>query len=175
MGRKTWESIPAKFRPLKDRRNIVISRRGVQLSLTDEVSTTTHDSLQSAISSLSSHIPTTTHSQAHTHSHRAFLIGGSQLYTQALTTSPTLVDRVLLTRIVQPDFDCDTHLTDFASQSDQQGKIWRPSSHAELCDWVGWQVPSGEIEEKGVRYKYEMWTRRNDPQSPISSQNQPNE
>jgi dihydrofolate reductase len=26
MGRKTWDGIPAKFRPLKGRRNLVVSR-----------------------------------------------------------------------------------------------------------------------------------------------------
>jgi dihydrofolate reductase len=31
MGRKTWESIPERFRPLKDRNNIIISRAGVDL------------------------------------------------------------------------------------------------------------------------------------------------
>jgi dihydrofolate reductase len=31
MGRKTWESIPPKFRPLKGRRNLIISAKGVDL------------------------------------------------------------------------------------------------------------------------------------------------
>ena len=30
MGRKTWESIPDRFRPLPGRRNIVVSRNGVE-------------------------------------------------------------------------------------------------------------------------------------------------
>jgi hypothetical protein len=31
MGRKTWESIPTKFRPLKDRNNLIITRNGIDL------------------------------------------------------------------------------------------------------------------------------------------------
>lgn len=37
MGRKTWESIPPKFRPLPGRINIVVSRQGTGLSLPDGV------------------------------------------------------------------------------------------------------------------------------------------
>jgi dihydrofolate reductase len=31
MGRKSWEGIPPKWRPLKNRRNVVVSRAGVDL------------------------------------------------------------------------------------------------------------------------------------------------
>ena len=38
MGRKTWDSLPERFRPLPDRRNVVVSRRGCALeeALTDD-------------------------------------------------------------------------------------------------------------------------------------------
>ena len=31
MGRKSWEGIPPRWRPLKNRRNVVVSRAGVDL------------------------------------------------------------------------------------------------------------------------------------------------
>lgn len=49
---------------------------------------------------------------------RTFLIGGSQLYSQALLTldsqtKPTYIDRLLITRILSPKFKCDVHLPEF--------------------------------------------------------------
>jgi len=82
-----------------------------------------------------------------------FLIGGAQLYTLALEQN--LVDRVLLTRIVSPSFDeCDVSLVDFT-----RDRVWVRRPHAELQTFVGFEVQEGEVEEKGVRYRFEMWER----------------
>jgi dihydrofolate reductase len=160
MGRKTWESIPSKFRPLKDRQNLVISRQGVEmyvplppslpplsplgLELMDRgesPNTSTYNSLPSALDA----IPP---------SARAFLIGGSQLYNLSLTSQPPLVDRVLLTRILADDVECDTFLYDFTKEDK-----WVKASHGDLCGWIGFEVDEVN-EEKGIRYRYEMWTLR---------------
>lgn len=62
MGRKTWESIPDRFKPLKNRTNIVISRsKG-----TDAIYCS---SLEEALSIKASH---------------RFVIGGGQVYLEAL-------------------------------------------------------------------------------------------
>ena len=116
---------------------------------------------------------------------RIFLIGGAQLYNQALAPRPqhpdsdsswdtqaapstsqatSSVDRVLLTRITSPDFECDTFLTDFASphrseSTSVEQEAWILCSHRELCEWLGWDAPEGDNEEKGVVYHYEMWAR----------------
>ncbi|ORX34016.1 dihydrofolate reductase-like domain-containing protein [Kockovaella imperatae] len=149
MGRKTWESIPAKFRPLKDRHNIVVSRQ--ELDLPGE-STSSATSLESALTQTRG-------------AHRIFLMGGAQLYNEALNQSSTstqspLVDRVLLTRIISPEYASDVFLNDFASTQVDGRPIWLRSTHEELCKWLGWEAPKGEIEEKGTTYRFEMWVRR---------------
>jgi dihydrofolate reductase len=57
---------------------------------------------------------------------------------------------VLLTRVLS-DFECDTFLYDFVNDG-----RWVQSSHEELIEWIGFEVEE-ENEEKGVKYRYEMW------------------
>lgn len=69
MGRKTWESIPSRHRPLKDRINIVVSSSTSLLGQTD-----VHvvESLDKALE------------LAGTHGTNTFVIGGSELYKEAI-------------------------------------------------------------------------------------------
>ncbi|KAF6766057.1 dihydrofolate reductase [Ephemerocybe angulata] len=96
--------------------------------------------------------------------HRGFIIGGAHLYRETLklaapssssAASQPYVDRVLLTRVISPDFDCDVFMPEISEAS---GK-WVQASHAELQEWVGVPVAEGVQEEKGVQYEFQMWTR----------------
>ncbi len=85
MGRKTWDSLPAKFRPLPGRANIVITR---QADWTD-AGAQPASSLEQALALCGS-------------ATEAWVIGGAQIYAQALP----LASRVEVTEIAQP-FDGD--------------------------------------------------------------------
>lgn len=67
MGRKTWESLPPRFRPLPGRRNIVISRQADYEASGAEVATSLEDALKLAASD-----------------ETAFVIGGEQIYRLAM-------------------------------------------------------------------------------------------
>ena len=85
MGRKTWESLPEKFRPLPGRRNIVVTRNDAYRAEGALVAT----SLPAAVALVASG--------------EAFVIGGAELYQAALG----LADRLELTEIAR-DYDGDT-------------------------------------------------------------------
>jgi dihydrofolate reductase len=74
MGRITWESIPEKFRPLPGRRNVVVSRQADYIATGAAVVT----SLQSALTLFPA-------------DEVVWLIGGAQLYAQALPLAAQLV------------------------------------------------------------------------------------
>lgn len=90
MGRKTWESIPAKFRPLKDRLNVVITRQP-DLPLPDGVLRA--GSLDAALALADRQ-----------DIENVFLIGGGAAYAEGLCHR--LLHRVYWTE-VRADFACD--------------------------------------------------------------------
>ena len=85
MGRKTWESLPPRFRPLPGRRNIVISRQADYAAPGAEVA----DSLENALKLAAS-------------AALVFIIGGEQIYTQSMA----LADRLEITEVdLEPEGD----------------------------------------------------------------------
>ena len=73
MGRKTWESLPERFRPLPGRRNIVITRQAdypapgaVRAASLEEGIAAAHDA------------------------EKLFIIGGAEIYAQAMMLADTL-------------------------------------------------------------------------------------
>ncbi|WP_119965059.1 dihydrofolate reductase [Simplicispira lacusdiani] len=89
MGRKTWDSLPPRFRPLPGRANIVVTRQESWSETGAQRASSLRDALQMAEQSK----PAT-----------VWVIGGAQIYAQALP----LAQRVEVTEIAQ-DFDGDAH------------------------------------------------------------------
>ena len=85
MGRKTWESLPPRFRPLPGRRNIVISRQANFAVTGAELASSLDHALQLASTD-----------------ECVFIIGGEQIYRLGLP----LADRLEITEVDQaPDGD----------------------------------------------------------------------
>jgi len=95
MGRKTWESIPENFRPLKDRINIVISRNE-SLNLTDNVIKA--KSLKCAFE----HIKKCENID---NIEDVYVIGGQQIFEEAIFLDDC--KKLYITHI-EKSFDCDT-------------------------------------------------------------------
>lgn len=93
MGRKTWESIPEKFRPLKGRINVVLTRSAVSSAKTafpDGVIVAS--SLQDASDKLEAFPP-----KSNIKVGKVFVMGGSQIYEQAMKSG--FVNKVICTNV----------------------------------------------------------------------------
>jgi len=156
MGRKTWESIPARFRPLKDRLNIVLSKSVADLTTSASAGTLDLSSpvwvrsLEQALEYLQSGVK-------EIHVGRIFVIGGAQVYAAALVMPETR--RVLLTRVFS-NFDCDTFFPISLPTDDGCAEpTWARRTNEQLNIWTGEDVPEGLQEENGTTYEFQMWER----------------
>lgn len=112
MGRKTWDSLPPRFRPLPGRDNVVVTRQsGWQPSPASECVHVAAD-LEQALAT------------AQALGQPVWVIGGAQIYAQSLA----LADEVWVTEIDQ-DFDGDAHAPVLGSQWQEVSRERHTSSN----------------------------------------------
>ena len=95
MGRKTWESLPERFRPLPGRTNIVLSRNGNYAANGATVVASLEEALHAAADA-----------------EEVFVIGGAELYRQALP----IAQRLYLTELAT-DFAGDAFFPEHADDA----------------------------------------------------------
>lgn len=134
MGRKSWDSIPSKFKPLPDRRNIVLSKTFTAIQGCD-----VFDDLQKAIDSSTG---------------KVFIIGGAEIYSDAIP----LTKKFLLTQ-VNADVDGDVklpqlkaHMVEFAKKFNvlkETSRVHHPADekHQYSFDFVCLEAVAGNLIE----------------------------
>lgn len=161
MGRKTWDSIPEKFRPLKGRVNVVVTRKPEEFGIgkvgkeEGVEGPVVAGSITAALEQLKSLSQSSPQSDAtsRTHIERIFVIGGGSIYEAALQLPQT--DRVLLTKI-QKEYDCDTF---FPVDLDGQNTKWRKAGQKALEEFTEESVDGGGVEEAGVRFEFCLYEK----------------
>ncbi|MBL8318510.1 MAG: dihydrofolate reductase [Burkholderiaceae bacterium] len=127
MGRRTWDSLPPRFRPLPGRLNIVVTR---QASWRADGAHSVR-SLDAAVDRAS---------QACAPGQRIFVIGGAELYAQALP----LADELELTEVLR-DFDGDARFPAWNREAFVEARRERHAAEGELppFDFVTYRRSKG--------------------------------
>ena len=110
MGRRTWESLPPRFRPLPGRRNLVLSR-------TPQEGVETFPDLEAALAAVTGD---------------GWVMGGEAVYRAALPHA----DRIVVTEI-REHFDGDTYAPEVGRPPDSVGE-WQESTaglHFRVLSW----------------------------------------
>lgn len=129
MWRKTWESIPAKYRPLPDRVNCVLSR-----SITDESIDSKIDDFVLYFNSLQSCLDEL---EQKNNIEDVYIIWGAFLYNQVI--SDERLDKIYITRVFW-NYDCDVFFDG-------------------IPDDFSLESYSDEQEEKWIKFRFEVWKR----------------
>jgi dihydrofolate reductase len=110
MGRRTWESLPPRFRPLPGRRNLVLSR-------TPQEGAETFPDLRDALAAATGDV---------------WVMGGAAVYQAALPYA----DRIVVTEIREP-FEGDTYAPDVGRPPDSVGDWQRSTTglHYRFLTW----------------------------------------
>lgn len=135
MGRKTWESLPEKHRPLKGRYNIVLSRSALEEPTGGEWGALVLDKLN-VVNSLEGALVLIERSP---NVGGVFVIGGANVYAQAIAHPDA--DKIYLTEI-EGEFNCDAFFPPIPPETFEKKTV------------------SEMHEENGIRYRFAEFTRK---------------
>ncbi|KAJ1977988.1 dihydrofolate reductase [Dimargaris verticillata] len=164
MGRKTWESIPARFRPLQNRVNIVISRNAdlfTNSPYTPSPDLQVQPSLDAALAYLEC---TGAANGASSRIGHVYVIGGAQLYQTALQHPHCRY--IFLTRVwpspeAQQQMNYDTYFGPIPKDR------FTAQPHAVLEAAAGVDVPAGSHTEGNFTYEFVLYEAQ--PSAALSS------
>jgi dihydrofolate reductase len=108
MGRKTWDSLPLAFRPLPNRRNIVVTRNAGWNANGAETASSVGSALTAAGTGL------------------VWVIGGGQIFTETLPLA-TIIERTLIRERIAGDTVAPALSDDWALTSDVYNEQWTES------------------------------------------------
>lgn len=132
MGRKTWDSIPERFRPFAGRENIVVTRQADWSADGAHVAHSVADAIALAASL--------------TPGERVWVTGGAEIYRAALgdaASSAFIVDRIEVTEI-DADVSGDTHAPEI-------GAGWQVETADPASDW--------HVSRTGLPYRFLRYAR----------------
>lgn len=155
MGRKTYNSIPPKFRPLKGRLNIVLTRNSDQLrqELNEEL-ITNNDNLQIS-NSLSHALDECDSSKIE----EIFIIGGAEVYNQLMQENHESIHRIFLTEV---HHDNKLEMDSFFNLDSQK---WQKKVHSDLLKYLETKGLHEEFNltdnnENGFHYDFTLWEKK---------------
>lgn len=143
MGIRTYMCIPPRFRPLKGRVNVVLSRTATE---TPAGAAHLFRSLSDAIETLST-LPEID---------QLYVIGGESVYTESVTRPDCQF--IFLTRI-DADFECDRFFPeiDLATYQDLTDESVDAPGKAQILKQF--DIPMGIQTENNLSYKYQLYQR----------------
>ena len=159
MGRNTWESIPPKFRPLRNRLNVVLTRKQLDENDSSSANGSNRASPEANVlkcNSLASAMSLLTSVEYHDQLENIFVVGGGQVYKEAIAAPECAVIHMTA---IESDIECDTFFPDIDPQRFALWSAAPPQS------------------DNGIRYHFLCYTARSldaPPQLPaaIASQHE---
>jgi dihydrofolate reductase len=148
MGRRTWDSLPQRFRPLPGRRNIVVTRqrgwdaRGTSVAHTLDEALEVAAAARPADAIRAGDPAPAGPGRTTTTTTTAWVIGGGELYREALPRA----DRLEVTE-VDVEVEGDTRAPEVETAAG-----WEREPAGASADW--------ETSRTGVRYRFVTWRRR---------------